>query len=186
MAAPDFVPKSVGPDTRTYSSPPRRPDSWLSDRPAELVGPQPAGGRLGSPGPDQGYALRLARIYEGRLVLGAGESEADALAGCTAIAMRRSALFGRGPMLSDITLALTFWGFLSPAADELVAIRSQVFAAVASTHHYDERRAIVDALTDDILRMTPEQVADVVRSAPAMVLATAESIHASTHHDAGA
>lgn len=186
MAAPDFVPKPVDENARTYSSPPRRPDSWMADRPGELSGPQPAGGRLGSPGPDQGYALRLARHYEGRLVLGPDESEADALAGCTAIAMRRSALFGRAPMLADLTLALTFWGYLGTAADELVAIRSQVFAAVASTHHYDERRAIVDGISDDILRMSVEQVADVVRTTPAMVLAAAEAIAASTHHDVGA
>jgi hypothetical protein len=113
--------------------------------------------------------------------LGAAESEADALAGCLAIAMRRSALFGRAPILGDLTLALTFWGFLAPVADELQAIRSQVFAAVASSHHYFERRAIVDAMTDDVLRMTIDQVADVVRTTPAMVLATAETIAASTH-----
>jgi hypothetical protein len=142
---------------------------------------QPAGPRLGSPGPDQGYALHLARIYEGRLVLGSAESEADAIAGCLAIAMRRSALFGRAPLLGDLTLALTFWGFLTPGADELVSIRSQAFAAVASSHHYFERRAIVDAMTDEILRMTIEQVADVVRTTPALVLATAEAVLASTH-----
>jgi hypothetical protein len=52
---------------------------------------------------------------------------------------------------------------------------------VASSHHYFERRAIVDAMTDDLLRMTIEQVADVVRTTPALVLATAEAVLASTH-----
>ena len=117
-------------------------------------------------------------------MLGPAESEADALAGCLAIAMRRSALYGRAPILGDLTLALTFWGFLAPVADELLAIRSQVFAAVASSHHYFERRAIVDAMSDDVLRMNVDQVADVVRTTPAMVLATAEAIIASTHGDA--
>jgi hypothetical protein len=181
MAAPDYVPKPVDELVRTYSSPPRRNDSWMADRPAELVGRQPSGPRLGSPGPDQGYALHLARHYEGRLVLGVGEAEVDALAGCLAIAMRRSAIFGRAPILGDLSLALTFWGFLSAADDELVAIRSRVFAAVASTHHYMERRAIVDAMTEDLLRMTIDQVADVVRTTPAIVLATAETALASSH-----
>ena len=181
MAAPDYVPKPVDELTRTYSSPPRRNESWMADRPAELQGRQPVGARLGSPGPDQGYALHLARIYEGRLVLGVTESEADALAGCLAIGMRRSSLFGRAPILGDLTLALTFWGYLAPAADELVAIRSRIFAAVAGSHHYTERRAIVDAMSDDVLRMTVDQVADVVRTAPAMVLAAAEAVQASTH-----
>jgi hypothetical protein len=183
MAAPDYVPKPVDELTRTYSSPPRRNDSWLADRPAELQGRQPTGARLGSPGPDQGYALHLARRYEGRLALGTSESEVDAIAGCLAIAMRRSSLFGRAPILGDLTLALTFWGFLVPADDELIAIRSRIFAAVASSHHYVERRAIVDAVSDDVLRMTIEQVADVVRTTPAMVLATAEAVEASTHGD---
>lgn len=183
MAAPDYVPKPVDELARTYSSPPRRSDSWMADRPAELTGRQPSGPRLGSPGPDQGYALHLARHYEGRLVLGASESESDALAGCLDIAMRRSAIFGRAPILGDLTLALTFWGFLAPAADELVAIRSRIFAAVASSHHYVERRAIVDAMTEDLLRMTVDQVADVVRTTPALVLATAEAVEASTHGD---
>jgi hypothetical protein len=181
MAAPDYVPKPVEDLVRTYSSPPRRNQSWMADRPAELVGRQPIGPRLGSPGPDQGYALHLARHYEGRLVLGTGESEADALSGCLAIAMRRSAMFGRAPILGDLTLALTFWGYLAAAPEELVSVRSQAFAAVASSHHYVERGAIVDALSDDLLRMTIEQVADVVRTTPAMVLATAESALSSTH-----
>lgn len=181
MASPDYVPAPVRELVRTYVSPPRRDESWLADRPAELQGRQPAGPRLGSPGPDQGYALRLARRYQGALVLGPAEAEADALAGCLAIAMRRSSLFGRAPILGDLTLALTFWGFLEPAADELVAVRSKVFAAVASSHHEMERRAIVDAVTDELLRMTIEQVADLVRTTPAIVLATAESILASTH-----
>lgn len=181
MAAPDYVPKPVDELVRTYGSPPRRNDSWMADRPAELTGRQPSGPRLGSPGPDQGYALHLARRYEGRLVLGSAETEADALAGCLAIAMRRSALFGRAPILGDLTLALTFWGFLGAAPEELVSVRSQLFAAVASSHHYMERRAIVDAVSDDVLRMTVEQVGDVVRTTPALVLATAEAALASTH-----
>ncbi len=101
----------------------------MADRPAEIAGRQPLGPRLGDPGPDQGFALKLARQVQGRLVLTPNESEDDALAGCVAIAMRRSALFGRAPAIHDITVALTLWGYLGEAPSDLVSIRAQVVAA---------------------------------------------------------
>ena len=88
MAAPDYVPKPTDEKPRVYESPPRRPDSWCADRPAEIDGLQPSGRQLGTPGPDQGYALKLARQFEGWLVLTPGESQDDAVAGCMAIALR--------------------------------------------------------------------------------------------------
>ena len=60
MTAPQYVPVKAIDDTRLYTSPPRRPGSWTQDRPAELLSGQPRGDRLGSPGPDQGFALTLA------------------------------------------------------------------------------------------------------------------------------
>ncbi len=78
MAAPDYVPTPTDDKPRVYVSPPRRPDSWLADRPAEIAGLQPRGAQLGTPGPDQGYALKLARQFEGKLVLTPGESAEDA------------------------------------------------------------------------------------------------------------
>ena len=46
------------------------PEIWTTSRPSELRGTrQPAGAFLGTPGPDQGFALKLARRFEDRLVL---------------------------------------------------------------------------------------------------------------------
>ena len=170
MAAPDYVPIPSDEKPRVYESPPRRPDSWQTDRPGEIDGLQPSGTRLGSPGPDQGYALRLARGFEGRLVLTPAESPDDAVAGCMAIAMRRASLFGRAPMIHDLTVAFTLWGYLGDAPDALTSLRKERFAGVASPHHYEERREIVDAVPEDVLRMTPAEVADLVKADPTVAL----------------
>jgi len=71
------------------------PSVWTASRPSELRGTRaPSGSFLGTPGPDQGFALKLARRFEDRLVLAPGEHAEDALSGCTAVAMRRAAAFG--------------------------------------------------------------------------------------------
>lgn len=153
MAAPEFVPTAPLERVRSYDSPPWRGAPWFADRPGEIEGLQPTGDQLGVPGPDQGYALRLANRYRGRLHLHEGESEADALTGATAVAMKRSALLGRAPVIHDITAALTVWGFLDPnPAPELVEIRRELFAEVHHSVHYTERRRIVDSVPDEVLR----------------------------------
>jgi hypothetical protein len=184
MAAPDYVPAPVDDTARVYHSPPWRPEPWVADRPAEIVGRQPLGDRLGSPGPDQGYALHLGRRMRGKLSLTVDESEDDALAGCIAVAMRRSALFGRAPVIHDLTVALTLWGFLGDAPADLVAARTRAFAAVAHTHHYMERRAIVDNVPEDVLRLSPAQIAALVHDEPERVLEIAAATLAAQHHDA--
>jgi hypothetical protein len=174
MAAPDYVPKPTDEKPRVYVSPPWRPDSWMADRPAEIDGLQPSGPQLGTPGPDQGYALKLARQFDGRLVLTPGEADEDAVAGCMAIALRRASLFGRSPMIHDLTLAVTLWSFLGEAPAELTSVRRERFAAVASPHHYEERRALVDAVPDDVLRLSVAEVTALVAADPTCVLSFAD------------
>ncbi len=160
MAAPDYVPRDPLGAPRAYRSNPRRPESWIADRPGEVVdGGQPRGDGLGSPGPDLGYALLLARTIDDRLVLAPGESREDAVAGLVAIAMRRSSLFGRAPVIHDLTVAATIWGLLDEDPDpELLARRRQHFAGVANQHHYPELRDLVDSVPEATLRRTPDQV----------------------------
>ena len=152
MAAPEFVPIDPTQQVRVYRSPPRRPDPWKAERPGELDGPQPSGPALGTAGPDQGYAFRLVHLFEDRLHLG-GVQKADAIAGCVALAMKRSALLGRAPVVHDLTAAFTIYGFLDadPPA-ELVAKRAKLFAEVQNVHHYFERRQVVDEVSEDWLR----------------------------------
>jgi hypothetical protein len=150
---------------RKYASPPRRSGSWRASRPAEVVDAgQPHGDRLGAPGPDQGFVLSLAHHFEGKLTLTTGEHERDALAGACAVALKRASLFGRAPVIHDLTIALTVWGFLGDAPAELVALRKPLFDEVAHFHHYAEQRNLVDLVPAEVLARTPQQVADAHRA----------------------
>ncbi len=123
----------------------------MADRPGDLAGAQPVGDRLGTPGPDAGYAIKLARTFSDRLKTGK-LAESDVVAGCVAVAIKRSGLLGRGPVVHDLTAAFTLWGFLDDAPkSELVALREEVFPQVASSHHYAERREIVDLTSSEVL-----------------------------------
>ena len=59
MAAPKFVPVSPVGAFRSGETLPAALE-WRADRPGDLVGAQPKGTKLGNPGPDQGYAIKLA------------------------------------------------------------------------------------------------------------------------------
>lgn len=165
MAAPEFVPTKPTDRPRHYTSPPRRDQEWFADRPGDLVGrggqPDLDAGRMGAPGPDQGYLLKLLPLLRPELRLAQGERLEDAEAGCFAVALKRASLFGRAPVVHDLRVAYTLWGFLhADAPADLVAERRRRFEGVHLTaHHYPELRAVVDAVPADTLRLTPAQVA---------------------------
>jgi hypothetical protein len=159
MAAPEYVPQPKADQPRSYESPPWSGDGWIADRPGDLDGPQPVGPRLGYPGPDQGYALKLAnQLFRGRLVLTPGEDEDDVIAGAVVVAQKRASVFGRAPVVHDLTVAFTIWGYLAEAAPELVRLRRKYFRAVAVRQHYMERRRIADVVPVAVLELTPRQV----------------------------
>lgn len=126
-----------------------------------MVGSEaPAGPGLGYQGPDQGYALKLAERFAGRLVLAAGEREDDALAGCVAVALRRASMFGRAPVMHDLRVALELFGFLDEAADaQLVAWRRDQFAGAAGHHGYHVKLRLADLVPEETLHLTPTAVA---------------------------
>jgi hypothetical protein len=161
MSAPEFVPRPAVGGTKAYESPPRRPDPWLPVRPGDLDGErQPTGPLLGVQGPDQGYALALARRLRDQLVLTDGESADDAIAGCLGIALRRAAAFGRAPVIDDLRLAFNLFGFLdADAPADLVEFRRERFAGLDSPHHYAEARELANLVPESTLRMTADQVA---------------------------
>jgi hypothetical protein len=153
VAAPEYVPVDTTTRPRTYGSPPRRTAPWVADRPGEIVAAgQPSGPMLGNQGPDIGYALRLAESVRDTLVLAEGEHADDVLAGCVEVATKRASIYGRAPVIHDLTYALTIFGFTSEASDDLVAFRRPLFAEVAHPHHYAERRRIADLVGEDVLR----------------------------------
>lgn len=158
MAAPDYVPVTLSDQPRqALDLPP--PRHWMADRPGDLDRGQPLGPKLGRPGPDQGYALKLADLIHDRVKVTDGEDVEDALAGAVSVALKRASLFGRAPVMHDLELALRLWGFLedNPPAD-LVELRKHYFAGAA--HHYWEQRAITDLVPESTLLLTPGQVAD--------------------------
>lgn len=158
MTQPSFVPIAEADQVRP-TRPLEGPRGWMADRPAELRMPARPGGRgRGQPGPDQGFALRLARRYEERLHLVAGESAEDVLVGCALVAARRAALFGRAPSAPDLQVALALWCFLDPSPPPaVVAARRRAFPSAA--HEYVVQRELVDAVPEDILRESAGEVA---------------------------
>lgn len=160
MAAPEFVPTKPL-RIKAYTSPPRRPDPWRASRPGETIDDgQPEGGAFGFQGPDQGYALVLANRLRRRLRLTDGESADDVIAGAVAVALRRASIFGRAPVVHDVTMALNLFGFLeeTPPSD-LVARRRELFEEVSSPHHYAELRHLASAVPESTLRKAPDEVA---------------------------
>ena len=125
-----------------------------------MLGRQPRAARLGHQGPDQGYVLSLAERMRPRIKVSATESVDDAIQGCIGIALRRASHFGRAPVIHDLDIALTIWGyFLDQPSADLVATRAKLFAGVANVvHHYVEARQIVDMVPQSTIIMTPEMV----------------------------
>ncbi len=156
MTQPTFVPIAEADQVR----PARHlhvPGAWTTDRPAELVGPtMRRGANIGTPGPDSGFALRLAHRFEEKLELGEGESPHDVLLGVALVASKRAALFGRAPCIYDVRLALNLWGFLGEVPEEVRAARRAAFSSLS--HDYVAQRALVDSVPDETLRQSPDEV----------------------------
>lgn len=135
------------------------PGTWLPTRPGDLGrGAAAATIRGGAPGPDQGYGIKLARHLLDRVVLAPGEHEHDVVMGCLAVALKRSSLFGRAPVITDLEHAYRLWGFFDGAPADLVSFRKPFFAVAG--HHYEDQRAIADAVPEATLRLSPQQVAE--------------------------
>jgi len=160
MAAPQFSPTPVVDTARSYESPAFVPRAWSPDRPGDLTGFQPVGEQLGFQGPDQGFAIKIANGFKDRLQLQPGEHAADAIKGCLGVALKRASLFSRAPVVHDLTIAFTIWGFLdaNPPA-ELVAARGNLFKGLGHGNHYTEARSIADMVPEGTLQQNPQQVA---------------------------
>jgi len=159
MAAPEHLPTPRS-ETQHYSSPPQRSAEWSADRPGESIGQAATNvATLGSPGPDQGYALTLTSLFDDRLSL-AGEHRADVDAGSLAVALKRASLFGRAPVVHDLRIGYTLFGFLDETASlDLVEFRKDLFAEVHYPFHYFGLRTIADLIAEEVLLQTPDQVA---------------------------
>jgi hypothetical protein len=161
MAAPKFSPVTPADNPRYYASPEHVPEAWMPERPGEISGFQPAGPWLGDQGPDQGFALRIASQLRPKLQLQPGENADDATQGCLGIALRRASMFSRAPVVHDLTIAFTIWGFYdAQPPDDLVTRRRSMFEGLRHiSHHYAEAREVVDSVPEQTLQMTHGEVA---------------------------
>jgi hypothetical protein len=154
--------------------PPSR--SWRADRPGDLGAMQPKGALLGSPGPNVGYALRLANRVRDAMNLEPHEEAEDAVAVVAALAMKRAATFGRAPTVNDVDFAMELLGYLGDAPEDVRTWRPDVVRAAA--HDYTVRRAVVDTVGTGLLRLPitdlPEHLA-IVREAMARAAEEAEA-----------
>jgi hypothetical protein len=142
--------------------------SWRADRPGDLGAIQPKGALLGNPGPNVGYALTLANRARDRLRLQPHEHADDALAVIAALAMKRSATFGRAPTINDVDFAMELLGYSGDAPDDVREWRPDVVRAAA--HDYVVRRAVVDTVGSGLLRLPISDLPDnlaIVREAMA-------------------
>jgi hypothetical protein len=159
MAAPAHVPHRSPEESQVYRSPPWRQREWVPVRPADLSGRQPIGPRLGYPGPDQGFVYVLAERFRGQVHLQRNEHQDDALAGACAVALKRASLFGRAPVVYDLRVALTIWGFLQEEPDiELVRLRRPLFHECRHAHHYMQLRRIADLVPIAALRRPTDEI----------------------------
>lgn len=159
MAAPQYVP--TPPNNKAhYSSPPQRDGAWSANRPGETFGQTPgSGSRLGAQGPDQGYALTLVSVFTDKIRLTPGEYIGDINSGCVGVATKRASIFHRAPVVHDLNIAYTLFGYFDEEPQiDLVEFRKEAFAEVHYSFHYFERRAIADLVSNEVLSQTPAQV----------------------------
>lgn len=150
MPIPPFVPLPADRSLHSYVSSPRTRGSWAVHRPGDFEGRQPLDDRLGTPGPDPGYALTLAERFRDQLKLPQGISADDAIAGAVSVALKRSGYYGRAPILADVRMGLETWGFLpgSEAAVDrsILELRAELFPNCHHPYHWEQLRAIADAI----------------------------------------
>ncbi len=127
----------------------------MPGRPGEIDGFQPEGPQLGTQGPDQGYALKIASQLRPKLQLQHDEHADDAIRGCLEVALRRASIFSRAPVVYDLNIAFTIWGFYDPHPPaDLVELRRGMFEGLRHVgHHYAESRAVADLVPESTLRM---------------------------------
>lgn len=137
--------------------PPAR--GWRADRPGD--GPHRRGALAGSPGPNVGFALTLARRARDRFRLEPVEHAADAVAVVAELAMKRAAVLGRAPTKVDVDFVIELLGYAGAAPAEVREWRPELIRG--ADHDYVVRRAIADTVSRSLLRLSiaelPEHLA---------------------------
>ena len=159
MAVDPYVPtRPEDAPRRSVAIPPAQ--GWKAVRPGDLepaAGPGRRNGVLfGTPGPDSGYALTLAKRFHDQITAAFPETVHDAESLAAHVAMRRGGVFGRAPVSADVELAFTLFGWLGDAPADLVEWRRKAVAGV--DHNYARRVRLVEAIPEWVIRQRPDQV----------------------------
>jgi hypothetical protein len=156
MPTDPFVPSELADRPRQQQNlppglavPPAR--DWRADRPGDQGGAPVEGALLGRPGPNVGYAYTLAGRVKDRLHTSPLEHTADVIAEVSEIAGKRAAHFGRAPVMGDIDIAISLLGYDGLADEAFVEQRVRLVHEAA--HSYISRRALVDAVPEDLLAL---------------------------------
>ncbi|MEX2254632.1 MAG: hypothetical protein WEC34_04265 [Acidimicrobiia bacterium] len=137
--------------------------AWSLHRPGDEVAVgQPHGELLGDPGPNIGYALTLVHRAQDRFALAPHEHRDDAAAVVGELAMRRAASYGRAPVIHDVECAMSVLGYQGGCAPDFAEWRAGM--VLGAHHEYARRRALVDAVPPDELRLAPSALASRIES----------------------
>jgi hypothetical protein len=128
--------------------------SWTPTRPGDAPVGRARGPLRGDPGPNIGWAYTLVNRVKDRFKLARGEYVGDAAAVVAEVASRRAASYGRAPVIRDVEVAATVFGY--DTTDAFASTRARLVHDAA--HDYYRRRALVDSVPDDVLRAAPNDV----------------------------
>lgn len=159
VTQPDYVPVAVGSRLRETDEL-ATPQSWITDRPAELsamTGSAVEQGKfLGTPGPDSGYALKLARIAIEKIGAGHTEHTGDMVVVISAVAIKRAALYSRAPVIHDVNFAMRLFGYVGEIPSDLKSVRHSLIAGAA--HDYFKVRHITETIPVSVLELDLAEV----------------------------
>jgi hypothetical protein len=158
MAVDPYVPtRPEDAPRRSVAIPPA--SGWRAIRPGDIdpaVGSGRKGVLFGTPGPDSGYALTLAERFHDQISVKPPETVHDAEELAAQVAMRRGGIFGRAPVLADVELGFTLFGWLGDAPADLVEWRR--LAVVRVGHDYARRVGLVEAIPEWVMRQRSDQI----------------------------
>ncbi|MDA8197164.1 MAG: hypothetical protein M0019_08195 [Actinomycetota bacterium] len=160
MTQPQYVPVKNGSSLRKFDSL-ALPKSWKLNRPAELsVNKHSAveqGKNLGTPGPDSGFAMKLARVALEGVADSSGLSAADIKAAVVAVTIARASLFSRAPVMNDVRFAIASLGIGNDGLnDHEVEVRNHLVRGIS--HDYMKARDLVGRFGVETLKLNFDKV----------------------------
>jgi hypothetical protein len=174
MAQPSFSPVTIK-DKVGHYHPLENPERMSFSRPAELRGqnPSPIPALSGNPGPDQGYALKLANELINQLNIKTEQNVADVKYALVIFALKRASLFGRAPVKKDLECGAFLLGYLSEDLEpDFIKKRSELIKGLA--HNYEYQRRFASLLTEEILLLPSESYKDLPKTTENFLLSSSK------------